>query len=97
MKRYNSPLYRKNREILKRRYMMGNLPCYYCGLPIDFDAPADSPLSFTADHVIPYDAGGSDSMSNLVGAHRACNRAKSDSLSSPMARSDRVKPTRRWW
>lgn len=97
MARYNTPLYRKNREILKRQYRMGNIPCHYCGLPIDFDAPTDSPLSFTVDHVIPYSAGGSDSMSNLVGAHRACNRAKSDYLAAPLEPSDFVKPTRKWF
>lgn len=97
MRRYSSPLYRSNRNILKRRYMANDLPCAYCGLPIDFSAPPTSPLSFTVDHIIPVNSGGSDVMENLVGAHRACNLAKSDHIVPLTSSKDSVKPTRKWW
>lgn len=97
LKRYVSPLYRKNRRVLRRMYEANLLPCAYCGLPIDFSAPPDAPLSFTVDHVIPVAAGGSDMMDNLVGAHKACNRAKSDHLATQVKESTQVKPTKRWW
>lgn len=77
--------------------MANDLPCAYCGLPIDFSAPSDSPLSFSVDHVIPVHSGGSDVMENLVGAHRACNLAKADHIVSFSGGEDSVKPTRRWW
>lgn len=77
--------------------MSNDLPCAYCGLPIDFSAPSDAPLSFSVDHVIPVKSGGSDSMNNLVGAHRACNRAKSDHIATMTDRKTRVKPTKKWW
>lgn len=96
-KRYNSPLYRRNKNSLRRKYEANDLPCAYCGLPIDFNAPSTDPLSFSVDHVIPFAAGGSDQMENLVGAHRACNRAKSDHLALPVGKEENVKPTRRWW
>ena len=97
MDRRVSTTYRKNRNVLRREYEANLLPCAYCGLPIDFSAPPDAPLSFTVDHVVPVAAGGSDMMENLVGAHRACNRAKSDHIAPRVEKSETVKPTRRWW
>jgi 5-methylcytosine-specific restriction endonuclease McrA len=58
-KRTSDPQYRKNRAEL----LQNNPECALCGKP-----GAD-----TADHIIPYDAGGSDDLSNLRPAHRACN------------------------
>jgi hypothetical protein len=58
-KRTSDPQYRKNRAEL----LQNNPECALCGKP-----GAD-----TADHIIPYDAGGSDDLDNLRPAHRACN------------------------
>ena len=58
-KRTSDPQYRKNRAEL----LQDNPACALCGKP-----GAD-----TADHIIPYDAGGSDDLENLRPAHRACN------------------------
>ena len=92
----DSRLYKNNREILRRRAKLNNAPCYYCGMPFDRRTSNPySPLAFTADHVIPREAGGSDRMENLVPAHFKCNRAKGVNLVNPMPRNTR-KATRIW-
>lgn len=55
-------------------------PCHWCGEPIDYEAHHLDPLSFTIDHVIPLAKGGSDTLDNIVPAHRVHNREKSDKL-----------------
>ena len=50
--------------------------CLYPGEPIDYDAHHLDPKAFQADHVIPVDAGGPDTIDNKVPMHRACNRHK---------------------
>jgi 5-methylcytosine-specific restriction endonuclease McrA len=52
------------------------LPCHLCGHPIDYDLPAEHPLSFTADHLVPRVAGGLPSLDNTAPAHRRCNSRK---------------------
>ena len=59
MKRTSDRTYRANRATL----LEGNPNCALCGKP-----GAD-----TADHIIPYDAGGSDDLDNLRPAHQKCN------------------------
>ena len=59
MGRTANPEYRKNRATL----LQDSPACALCGRP-----GAD-----TADHIIPYDAGGSDDLDNLRPAHRSCN------------------------
>jgi 5-methylcytosine-specific restriction endonuclease McrA len=41
------------------------------------------PLAFQIDHVIPLHKGGLDELSNIVAAHRKCNRDKSDKIPLP--------------
>ena len=93
---HDGSLYRSNRAALRRRSRMSNAVCAYCGMPIDYDAPPSSPLAFTADHVVPVHAGGSDRMENLVPAHARCNRAKSDRVVAARPRKE-TSATRRWW
>lgn len=81
---------------MRKEGVANHIPCHYCGLPIDYYAPASSPLAFTADHVIPVAAGGSDRRENLVHAHNKCNRAKSDSLAMPVS-VVRVSQVRHQW
>jgi 5-methylcytosine-specific restriction endonuclease McrA len=88
-------LYHRNRTILRERTKRTGAPCYYCGAPFYWGRDTAHPLSFTADHVIPRAAGGSDRMDNLVPAHMRCNRAKSDHIASPATRRTRT-ATRRW-
>ncbi|QDP43700.1 HNH endonuclease [Gordonia phage PhorbesPhlower] len=55
--------------------------CLYPGTPIDYDADSHlDPLSFTVDHTIPINHGGTDTLDNKTAMHRACNRHKSDKL-----------------
>lgn len=88
-------LYHRNRAILRERTKRTGAPCYYCGEPFYWGHNAAHPLAFTADHVIPRAAGGSDRMDNLVPAHMRCNRAKSDHIASPATRQTRA-ATRLW-
>lgn len=53
-------------------------PCLFPGQPIDYDAHHLDPRSFTVDHIVPLAKGGADTLDNSAPAHRACNRAKSD-------------------
>lgn len=54
------------------------LPCWHCGQPIDYTAPAGHPDSFSADHLKPWinhphlreDPG------NVVSSHLLCNQKK---------------------
>ena len=66
---------RHRRQIKARRG-----PCAICGQPIDYTLPYLHPMEFVADHIIPFAKGGPDTLENKAAAHRACNRAKSDSI-----------------
>lgn len=59
-------------------------PCALCGEPINYDAHHLDPMSFTIDHITPYSRGGRelDTLDNLQAAHRKCNRAKSNTVST---------------
>ena len=58
-KRTMDPVYRKNRAII----LQGNPNCALCGRG----------GANTADHIIPYDAGGGHDIDNLRPAHLRCN------------------------
>jgi len=50
------------------------LPCWVCGMPIDYGAPAGDPLAFECDELVPVSLGGSPTdHENLAPAHRCCN------------------------
>lgn len=65
-----------HRRILRRR----GGDCAICHAPIDITLPYLHPMSFEVDHIIPFSKGGPDTLDNKASVHRACNRAKSDSL-----------------
>lgn len=54
--------------------------CYLCNHEIPQEVSWPHPLSGTADHVIPWVAGGKATLDNLRAAHWACNRRKAGSL-----------------
>ena len=62
--RKTTPQYRANRAAL----MEGHPDCNWCGKEWD--------TTFQADHLIEHDAGGDDSMSNLVSSCRRCNASR---------------------
>jgi 5-methylcytosine-specific restriction endonuclease McrA len=60
--------------------------CAINGCEIDYEAHHYAPNSFTIDHIIPINRGGTDTLDNLQPACRACNRSKSDLLPGEQAR-----------
>lgn len=66
---------RHRRQIKARRG-----PCAICHGPINYTLKTPDPGSFEVDHIIPFAKGGPDTLENKAAAHRACNRAKSDSI-----------------
>ena len=51
-------------------------PCAICGLPINYELSHPHPWSFTLDHIIPINRGGTTDEDNLQPAHFRCNRLK---------------------
>lgn len=50
------------------------LPCWVCGMPIDYGAPKGDPMSFQVDELVPVSKGGSPiDRANLAPAHACCN------------------------
>ena len=94
---HDGHLYKVNRAALRRDCQRINARCYLCGQPIDYGASSPAPLSFTADHRIPVNAGGSDRMENLAPCHWKCNRAKSDKLVDGKPKKSPFMATRKWW
>lgn len=72
-------LWRTNRA----RLMSQARGCWICRAfgrddRIDYALPANDPLSFEADHIIPHSRGGSDDLDNLDATHRRCNQWRRD-------------------
>ena len=84
MSRTSDRTYKRNRAALKAR----RLPCHWCGLPIDYEAAPNTPMSFDADHLESLMSGGSNA-GKLVAAHASCNRSRGARESN--ARRARVK------
>lgn len=70
--------YRRQAKALRARTKRFNLPCAYCGEPIDTDLPATHKLSFTADHPDALANGGKLTGQELRPMHRACNSRRSN-------------------
>lgn len=67
----------KSKVTKVKRWMRSHeMPCSICGLPINYDLKHPNPWSFTVDHIIPIDAGGTSDIDNLAPAHRRCNLIK---------------------
>jgi 5-methylcytosine-specific restriction endonuclease McrA len=57
--------------------------CHWCGKPMvrsEKTGSAKKSNDFTVDHVVPFAAGGSNSLDNLVGAHYSCNQERGKAL-----------------
>lgn len=73
-------------------------PCGICGGDIDYTLPHLDPMAYVVDHIIPTSRGGADDLTNKQAAHRACNRAKSDSLpNDPTPEPVEWVTHRCWW
>ena len=71
--------FRRSAKTLRNRVATDNLPCAWCGKPIDLTLPATDPMSFTADHPHAIAHGGRLAGQQLQPMHRRCNSQKSDS------------------
>lgn len=49
--------------------------CHWCGVETR-KAGGGSPWNFTVEHIIPRSKGGTNDLSNLVGAHQFCNNVR---------------------
>jgi 5-methylcytosine-specific restriction endonuclease McrA len=90
----------RHRRIIRR----GEPPCAYqrClypGVPIDYRTTNHlDPLSYTVDHIIPLNKGGTDELDNKAPMHRACNRDKSDKHGDDQPKAGPAFVTHRnWW
>ncbi|WP_260482715.1 HNH endonuclease [Sphingomicrobium flavum] len=59
-----------NRELIRER---DGRRCWLCGDRMHFNAPANSDLSPTEEHLVSRSRGGKDVMANTVLCHRKCN------------------------
>lgn len=66
---------------LRKRLRAQGHPCHVCKAPIDYKAHHLDPLSFQVDHLWQVANGGpAHDWDNLASAHRACNRARSNTI-----------------
>ena len=82
---------RRARAILARI----GAPCFECGQPIDYRAPAKidgawNPEAFEADHIVPLSRGGLDAVENMHALHARCNRAKGNRKHAGVLRTSGV-------
>ena len=75
----------------KRLAEMEQANCYICGLPIDYSLKYPNPWSFTVDHVVPIDRGGTSNADNLRAAHFRCNRIKGVRLTIPISEINKLR------
>nr|WP_280140779.1 HNH endonuclease signature motif containing protein [Nocardia vulneris] len=70
-----------------------------CKQDIDYTLPHLDPGEYVVDHIIPLNKGGTDDLANKQPAHRACNRAKSDTTNEETAAANapRTFVTTRTW
>lgn len=84
---------RPYRRLCTRQRALG-LPCWWCGHAIDYSLTGTdaqrSPWAFTLDHAQPISRGG-DLLdpANARSAHRRCNSARGNRLTTTPARASR--------
>jgi 5-methylcytosine-specific restriction endonuclease McrA len=72
-------------------------PCGICGQPIDYTLPHTDLQSYVVDHILPVHRGGIDDLTNKQAAHRACNRAKADTIPDGLEAPPRTFVTTLTW
>lgn len=69
------------RRKLRARLKPERKPCALCGHAIDYSLPANDPMSYEADEIVPVSRGSSPyDYSNLQPTHRAFNIRKSNQM-----------------
>lgn len=94
---YGHRAYRKRRAALIAQARKDGQECALClgsKGPLDWDAPAGSPLAPTADHVDPL-ANGGKLLGELVIAHHSCNASKGKRTAPKIVRRP-TKTSRNW-
>lgn len=74
------------RDRHRRTIAQDQPPCHICGMPIDYDLPADDEMSYVVDHVVPLKLGGADDLANKAASHRLCNARKGGKDHAPIIR-----------
>lgn len=77
-----------------KRLRRASQVCWLCGKGIDPDLPYTDKGAWTADHVVPLNAGG-DVHGALRPAHRGCNSSRGDGIRN--RKRDPKPPTSRDW
>jgi 5-methylcytosine-specific restriction endonuclease McrA len=68
--------------------------CALCGKPIDYTLPANHPWSYSCDHIVAVNLGGTPTIDNAQAAHLRCNIAKGDGTRRKRPRMSESKPIR---
>lgn len=78
----DNKIYRDLSDALRRRGKKLGLPCWICGMPIDYNLDWRHRMSYTYDHIDAIGNGG-----NMRGegrpAHRGCNSRRGAQRSTP--------------
>ena len=88
-------------KVRKRAIASKDPVCALCGVAIDMEAPAKSPMSCEVDHIVPVSRGGAPyDIENVQLTHMKCNRQKSNHLKEDyeeMGVSDNLCPISNNW
>ena len=76
---FEGATWRRLRAALRREQRQ---PCWLCRQPINYDAPKESPDSFSADHILPVSTQPDLALiyTNLAAAHLSCNKSRQDKM-----------------
>lgn len=78
--RHGGRRWQRVRRVAYNRDRGNDAPCWICGQPIDYDAPAGTPDAYEPDHVRPVSRFPEleFSLENIRAAHCSCNRSRGD-------------------
>ena len=75
----------KRAKHLAKEQRAKRLPCWLCGLPIDYTLPPDDDMAFSVDHVKPWSTHPElrEDPGNLASAHARCNKQRGNKAPPP--------------
>lgn len=94
-KRSDTRAYRKAAAALRNLYPTG--PCAYCDRAIDPTLHYTDARAWTADHIIPKNDGGPDTIDNLRPMCRGCNTRRENDLRAARRYATTLGETSRTW